>query len=217
MKSIYIILASLLITSATSAQQDASQNTTANVSLNNKTVLSDFRALQATNAIQLSWTALNENNVSNHEIQKSANGSSFTTIGNLVAQNNNTPYKYSFSDATRVAGINYYRLRTVEKSGHFTYSNILTVNNGYDRTGVMVFPNPIEGGVLNLQLKNMSNGKYSIALYSNGGQKVFARSLDFTEGSATEIINLPGDLSRGTYFLQVTNGVTRINKQVLLQ
>lgn len=178
---------------------------------------SDFRALQKGNAIQVSWNAVNENNIASHEIQKSANGSSFLSIGTLVAQNSVTPFHYTFLDATPTSGKNYYRLRTLDKQGNETYSSILTVDNGFDKKEIKVLANPMQGGVLNLQMTNINSGKYAISLYSNSGQKVFARSLDLTEGSTTQTINIPRNLVHGIYFLQVADGETRINKQVLLQ
>ncbi|MCW3109974.1 MAG: hypothetical protein JWQ09_4480, partial [Segetibacter sp.] len=66
-------------------------------------------------------------------------------------------------------------------------------------------------------LSNINSGKYAISLYSNAGQKVFARSLDLTDGSLTETINLPQNVGKGLYFLQLTNGEMRINKQVIIQ
>src|SRR4030095_2246614 len=110
-----------------------------------------------------------------------------------------------------------YRLRSIDKRGNSTFSNILRVNSGFRRSDMVVIPNPVKNGVLNLQLSNFNNGKYNISLYSNAGQKVFARSMNFSDGSSTETINLPTNISRGTYFLQVTDGQNRINKQVLLQ
>jgi hypothetical protein len=138
-------------------------------------------------------------------------------MGALVAQNSASPLKYSFIDAAPIEGVNYYRLRTTDKRGVVTYSKILEVDNGFRKTEVRVISNPVRGGVMNLQINNINSGKYYIALYSNGGQQVFAQSMNLTSGSSTETINLPQSLASGSYFLQVNNGQTRINKQVLLQ
>lgn len=182
-----------------------------------KGTLENFKSLQKGNTVQLSWTTQYENNIARHEIQKSTNRFSFTNIGNLTAQNNAAPYRYTFLDATPVSANNYYRLRTVDKFGNESFSNILRVNNGVGRTDIRVLPNPVQQGVLNVQLTNINSGKYAISLYSNAGHKVFARSLDLSFGSLTKTINLPQNLDHGVYFLQITNGDMRINKQVVLQ
>jgi hypothetical protein len=206
MKNTIFILAAALLLCSVSVVESNAQTTS----------LANFQAQQRGNAIQLSWTALFENDITSHEIQKSANGSSFTNIGTLVGQNNATPFRYTFLDATPTEGNNYYRLRTVDKQGNESFSNILSVNNGFGKTDVRILPNPAQTGVLNLQLSNISNGKYAISLYSNAGQKVFARSLDLSSGSTTETINLPRNIGHGLYVLQVTDGEMRINKQLIL-
>lgn len=212
MKNTFLLIASVFIAISTFSQQNEVQNAGSSHS-----ALANFEAIHKGNAVQLSWTALDETNVASHEIQKSTNGSSFINIGTLVAQNNPSSYNYTFLDATPAEGNNYYRLRTIDKAGNVTFSNIIKVNNGFRRTDVRVLPNPVQGGVLNLQLLNIASGKYAISLYSNAGQKVFARSLDLTDGSSTEAVNLPQNLGHGIYFLQFTNGDMRINKQVMIQ
>jgi hypothetical protein len=217
MKKLYILAAVVLVSTQGFAQQDYPRNQTGNNSTAIQSSLTNFEAVRNGNTVNVVWTALNESNMSNHVVERSANGSSFSTLGTLVAQNNATPLKYNFIDATPVEGINYYRLKTTDKRGQVVYSKILEVNNGFRKTDVRVISNPVRGGVMNLQLENIQSGKYFITLYSNGGQKVFARSIDFTDGSSTETINLPRNLSSGSYFLQVNDGLTRVNKQVLLQ
>lgn len=212
MKNAILLLTSLFFATIVASSQNFQYG-----SEGQSTTLANFSAIHKGNAVQISWTALNEINVAVHEVEKSANGSSFTNIGTIMAQNNAAPYNYTFLDATPGQGINYYRLRTTDKKGNVTFSNILQVNNGFARTEVRVLGNPVQGGVLNLQMNNINGGQYVISLYSSSGQKVFARSLNFTDGSVTETINLPGNLGRGLYFLQFTDGETRINREIMLQ
>jgi hypothetical protein len=211
MKKMYSIIAATMLTIAAVTLDGRAQN------VNDKNELTGFHASHNGNAIQLQWTALTESNIQFHEIQKSTNGSAFRGIGTLTGQNNTTPFRYTFLDATPVAGNNYYRLRTVDKTGNQTFSNIISVNNGAGKTDIRVLPNPVQRGVLNLQLANIDAGQYAISLYSNAGQKVFTRSLNLTNGSVTETINLPESLGHGLYFLQLTNGEMRINKQIIVQ
>ncbi|MDB5246247.1 MAG: type sorting protein [Segetibacter sp.] len=217
MKAIYTLLFALVTSVITFSQTLDNQGVAAVNSTRVSAQLANFEAKQKGNRVQLLWTALSESNMNFHEIQKSSNGSSFSAIGTVPAQNNAAPYGYTFTDATPVAGDNYYRLRSVDKRGDVTFSNILRVDNGFRRNDLVVLPNPVTNGVMNLQLSNFSSGKYNISLYSNAGQKIFARSMNFSDGSSTETINLPTNISRGTYFLQVTDGLNRINRQVLLQ
>ncbi len=179
--------------------------------------LANFKAAQRTSAIELSWNALSESNMLRHEIERSTNGSSFTIIGSVVAQNSSVPYKYSFVDATPVKANNYYRLRSVSLSGDVTYSNILRLNMGVGKTDMTIISNPVRGGVVNLQLSNMEKGKYAINVFNNVGQAIYTQSMNLTDGSSTEVINLPSNVAKGTYFVQLTNGSARFTKQILVQ
>ena len=179
--------------------------------------LANFKAAQRTNAIEVSWNALSESNMLRHEIERSTNGSSFTVIGAVAAQNSSVAYKYNFLDVTPTKGNNYYRLRSTNLSGDVTYSNILRLNMGAGRTDMIVISNPVRGGIVNLQLSNMAKGKYVINVFNNVGQRVYTQSMDLSEGSSSDAINLPSNIAKGTYFLQLTNGSERFTKQILVQ
>ncbi|WP_207493628.1 T9SS type A sorting domain-containing protein [Aridibaculum aurantiacum] len=182
-----------------------------------QTTLASFRANQKNTAVELNWTALTEANMQMHYVERSSNGGDFQTIGNVVPQNATTPTKYEFVDAAPVQGPNYYRIRSLSRTGEVTLSGIARLNMGAIRTDIAVMPNPVRNGVVNLQLNNIDKGRYAITIVNAQGQRVYTYSLDHPGGSSTEIINLPGNVGKGTHFLQVTNGITRLNKQLLLQ
>jgi hypothetical protein len=179
--------------------------------------LANFKVAQRTNAVDLSWTAFNESSMLRHDIERSSNGSAFTSIGSVAAQNNRTSYSYNYLDATPTQGPNYYRLRSVSNTGEVSYSNILRINLGAGRTDLAILSNPVIGRVVNLQLSNFERGQYAINIFNNVGQKVFTQSMNLSGGSSTEIVNLPSGITRGNYFLQFTNGSTNITRQMLVQ
>ena len=179
-------------------------------------LLSDFTAKMVGNTVEFSWVATSENNMKTYELEKSVNGSSFASIGLISAQNNAAPYQYTYSDGTPSEGYNDYRLSSTDKTGKVTYSSILKIDNSYRKPDLKVIPNPVKNGVLNLQISNLEGGKYNLLLYNNEGRQVFGRSFDYTSGSATETVYLPQNLSAGSYFLQLTNGREKMNRQVMI-
>lgn len=214
MKTLYIILF-LFACSTAIAQQSDQNNATQTYS---SASMSDFRALTKARAIELSWVANYERNMAIHQLERSINGSNFRTIGTITAQNSGTPHRYRYLDGAPSEGKNYYRVRTTDINGLITYSDVLMVDNSFLRSNIMVLPNPVRNGVMNLQLTNFDNGRYNINLYSNNGQVIFARTLSLSDGTSTQTILLPRTLGRGSYYLLVTNGNDiRINKQVLVQ
>lgn len=176
--------------------------------------LADLRAAKRTNSIELNWTATTESNMARHEVERSANGSSFSVVGVVNAQNNNTAYRYSFIDATPVPGLNYYRIRSTSSNGQVSFSNILNVDLTVYRPEIKVLGNPVQNGIVNLQMNNLDKGKYIITLYNSVGQQVFNYSFDHPGGNSTRIMNLPSNMSKGNLVLLMTDGVSRYNKQL---
>lgn len=91
--------------------------------------LSSFTAEKVNTTTLLQWSTATEINSKNFEVQRSADGKEFKTIGVVQAKGNSTNQtNYSFTDAVPINGINYYRLKQVDVNGKFEYTNIIQVN-----------------------------------------------------------------------------------------
>src|SRR5688572_5296990 len=87
-----------------------------------------FFAKKSGEYVQLTWTTNNEVNNSHFEIQRSADGRNWNTIGE-VAAGTSAINKYTFTDRNHSnTGSSYYRLKQVDKDGQFLYSIIKTIH-----------------------------------------------------------------------------------------
>jgi hypothetical protein len=105
-----------------------------------------FSGLDATtinNSISLKWAVGIENNVTGYEIQKSIDGHEYSNIG-LVNATGQT--SYSFID-TRPSTTAYYRIKSVDVNGRYTYSPIATVKEGKSMIQLKAFPSPFTKSV----------------------------------------------------------------------
>lgn len=113
--------------------------------------LQSFTAAKEKNSSLLKWATGHEENNHHFEVQHSVDGVNFKTIA-TVASKGNTPtgHQYGFTHALPVKGINYYRLKQVDKNGSFSLSNM--VNVVFDQTAIAIniFPNPVKD-ILHLQ------------------------------------------------------------------
>ncbi|MDQ6609024.1 MAG: T9SS type A sorting domain-containing protein [Bacteroidota bacterium] len=82
----------------------------------------------------------------------------------------------------------------------FTKTAILTVATG--APAISVFPNPVNNGVINLQLNNMAAGIYNVRVFNSMGQVIASKQINHAAGSSTETIQAKG-LSKGIYQLEV--------------
>lgn len=96
-------------------------------------------------SVENNWTTANEMNVSHFNIQRSTNGSEFTTIGKVTAQNN-LSNQYQYTDhklpAATYQFAHYYRIQSIDKDGKVQYSTIRQINTNNQTPGIVIYPNP---------------------------------------------------------------------------
>lgn len=153
-------------------------------------------------AVALQWATATEINNKGFEIQRSADGKTFSSIGFVASQaDNGTSTKtlsYTYTDAAPLQGANYYRLLQTDLDGHTAASRTVSVNfsaNG----GLSVYPNPVHGIVTIAGLQAGEN----VSIYSANGHAVKS----FTATSASQQVDV-SSLAAGIYFLttQSKNG-----------
>lgn len=92
-----------------------------------------FTASRTNNTtVQLNWSTQTETNMDGFEVQRRyANETDFSAIGfiNSTAPggNSNTPLAYNYTDANSYTGTTYYRLKVIDLSNNFIYSDIKSV------------------------------------------------------------------------------------------
>jgi hypothetical protein len=91
----------------------------------------------------LTWVTFVEVNNNYFELQRSADGITFETIGIVNGQGNSTVQQhYTYIDTTYQAGINYYRLRQVDYDGYAEFSNTIAIYVKPAEVIASVYPNP---------------------------------------------------------------------------
>jgi hypothetical protein len=94
-------------------------------------------------AVSLTWGTEQEENSSHFDVQRSTDGLSFTTIGQISARENaSTHYTYQWMDVAPLAGINYYRLKATDLDGTFTYTAIVSAQIAAATVENAIYPNP---------------------------------------------------------------------------
>ena len=112
--------------------------------------LLNFEGKNSDGVNTLNWFTASEQDNEYFDLQRSKDGENFESIAKINGQGNSSVLvKYESIDAKPFAGINYYRLRSVDKQGVGSYSEIITV---YSPTGKRiefegVHPNPTNGNI----------------------------------------------------------------------
>lgn len=137
--------------------------------------LLDFTAQKQNNLSLLQWQTTNETNNSYFDIERSFDSKLFYSIGIKQGLNNASANNYSFTDNAPLKGVNYYRLKQVDKDGSFTYSKIVSVNFINPASVFAVSPNPANSSVNIFIPKNNSTSE--ILLYDIYGKKVLSETI----------------------------------------
>ena len=117
--------------------------------------------------VRLNWEAITDQQHDHFEIEKSANGSNFTSIGTGPAT-----APYWGIDASPFTGNNFYRIKQFDKNGTTSYSTVINVYYSPGLFNVSVYPNPVTD-VLNVKINSAITEQYRISITDMAGRKVF--------------------------------------------
>jgi murein tripeptide amidase MpaA len=140
--------------------------------------------LQPDATVRLQWWAQTDAQHAYFEVEKSADGSRFTSIGRGPSA-----APYIFTDPSPYAGTGYYRIRQVDMDGSVTYSAVVLVNYQLKAAQVQLFPNPAAKQV-EIRILTDRSGRYSLRITDYAGREVKQTTIWVTPGTASAGIDI---------------------------
>ena len=178
----------------------------------------NVKAYQKQSGVQVEFGNATESDVVNYVVEKSADGRTFTAAGTLSPKTNNGGLNsYAYFDASPKRGNNFYRIKVTERNGNVKYSTTLNISLQTDGIWVNAYPNPVRGNNVNVQLENFDKAVYTISIFNQMGQRVYAKNISHNGGTATFTIDLPVAIKKGVYSLQVGNATTTVNNKIVVE
>jgi type 1 glutamine amidotransferase len=179
--------------------------------------LSSIKAYENNQGVQIEWTTQQETNVDRYEVERSENGQQFSKLESIKAKgNSNVVTNYNFFDAHPFAGKNFYRIKIIDLSSKVTYSQVTKmniINNG--PAMITLYPNPVVGNTVVLQMNNLQKGNYQVILTNEIGQRITAKMINHPGGSATQTIELSKIFAPGIYQLKFSGEKINMILEVL--
>ncbi|MBU3713515.1 MAG: T9SS type A sorting domain-containing protein, partial [Ferruginibacter sp.] len=174
--------------------------------------LLNFTARRNGKANSLQWTATTQLRMKGFIVERSTDGKNFKSLAEISATESAvTAQSYSYADLYPEKGTNYYRLRIVENSSFYKYSQIRNIKN----TGLaelIVTPNPVPSS-MKLLIDAEKNERAMLVLTDLGGKKIFTRTINVVAGS--NVIEIPmNQVSRGSYILSIQLESETINTKI---
>jgi hypothetical protein len=180
-------------------------------------VFSEFKAYQKENFVALTWKIVTEENALKYEVEKSGDARVFTKIGEVMATGGSGVINYGFTDEQPFPGNNYYRLKVLDLDATFTFTRIVKVAIGEETSAGILYPNPVTGKTVNLELRNLAKGQYEVTFINISGQTIFTKEIEHAGGSASQLIQLPQHLSTGIYNAEIKGGNMKIYKKLVVK
>lgn len=173
-----------------------------------------FVSVQAKNngyETQINWVVANEVNIAYYIVEQSLNGISFSAVKE-IGVSNVTSYTTTLNRLENAAV--YYRIKAVDQDGKFSYSSIIRLNNEqHNLPELLVYPNPVKNGLVQLQLSNIEAGKYRINIVNAAGLVLKSQPIIYNAGNTAYSLQMP-TVNKGIYYVTLTNSN---NKNVVIK
>lgn len=167
--------------------------------------------------IQVDWSVAEETGVQKYEVERSADGISFSKAGEVAARGNNSSENYNWLDVHPMAGNNFYRVRSIDIDGKSLLSKIVVVKIGAANSEFKIFPNPVTNHQINIHADEMAKGKYDVSIYNQQGQQIIQHRIEHTGGRFDQIIKLDAMLPAGIYYLKITGETEKYNLTIFIK
>jgi photosystem II stability/assembly factor-like uncharacterized protein len=161
---------------------------------------------------QLLWTAFSQETVSWFEVERSADGSRFSTIGTKIYPGSFQLQQYQWLDAQTTGGRFYYRIKAVEKTGAVFYTNIVSISS----TSIAKWNALVSYGNLIVRNAAIEKGPVQVDVFNQAGQTVATAKWQHTGGVFNQFMPLPATI-KGVYMVRITHANSVYSSQLFIQ
>jgi hypothetical protein len=158
-------------------------------------------ALRVKGGIEVAWKTP-EDLGTEYIVEHSRDAETFKQVRKVDARGDSLN-AYAWVDTRELEGIQFYRIRSSNGAGFIKTSRVMRVNASQDAPAWSVYPNPVTGQQIALQLDQVPTGSYDISVVDASGRKILSKRIDHAGGSAQHVIQLGGRPLKGTHFIRV--------------
>jgi len=161
-----------------------------------------FKGVQVDKRNLLNWKVNCTSAKAQFDIQRSADGRQFTSIGNITADQARCSQPFDFIDEHPMSGNNYYRIRIIDAEGKDAESNIVLLTTKSSSFNLISLnPNMVTTEQAILKINAVEKNTVNILVTDFSGRRVSAQILQVQPGMNQTEINTR-NLANGVY--QVT-------------
>lgn len=161
-----------------------------------------FDATLIGSRVKLDWITASEQNNDYFTVERSQNGTDWTTIETIKGAGNSAgAISYNAFDEAPLTGNSFYRIRQTDIDGRISYTDTRVIKNtNAAATGISVFPVPNTGNSITISGIN-ANGNHELSVLNTSGTPLYTAKLQRNK------VDLPA-LKAGLYFIKITDKIT---------
>ena len=182
--------------------------------------LINFTATPCNKDVCLDWSTATETNNNYFTIEKTKDGSNFSSVGTVNGAGNSTSVlNYSSVDNAPYEGVSYYRLKQTDFNGAFTYSGLQMVdfNASYDFS-FNVYPNPNSGDNINIAITSDQGKEVLVVLYDISGKETYSKVIvTANNGDTVYAIDPDHKLAPGIYMITASSQQNIYSKKLIVK
>ena len=165
--------------------------------------LKSFQAKAMESTVLLTWETERELNNDYFIVEHSTDGIDFEAVSEQIqgAGNSDHSNRYTWTDRTPAAGINYYRLKQTDTDGKAQYHGIRSANISQGIVAATVFPNPANQSVT-VNVPGNEHISSDIVVTDMTGRQVLSATAE--DGRQNILLDL-SILAPGNYILTISN------------
>jgi endonuclease I len=172
--------------------------------------ITEFSAQNNKTSVLLKWYATLETGFKKYEIERSVDGRTFNTIGEVEGRNL-ANYDFTDNNLPRTSSV-YYRLKMIDQDGKFENSKVIFVKLNNNLSNALVYPNPTTE-ILNIKLYTVLQANSTLQVTDVMGKIVKQQNVN----ANTLNINLDvKELAAGRYFVKIINDTQVINESFVV-
>ncbi len=175
-----------------------------------------FTVTKKNNTAFIQWSTAFEQNNKGFSIERSSDAVNWKQINFINGSNAGTAARsYSATDAAPVTGINYYRIKQVDFDGKAVYTATASLSFDKDNgTKLSLFPNPAKDKFTIALGAIESSATFTIV--SANGKVVKTGTFNKSQANSVQTISA-GNLPRGLYMVQLSDGKTKQSAKLILE
>lgn len=158
-----------------------------------------FDAQKKQDKILITWSTDQEKNNSHFNVERSIDGSSWSSIGVVFAKETSTVNRYEYIDGVSSSPVVYYRVRQVDVDGGSSFSKVQVVRNLDVQAMAQVF-SPAQNSI-RVSFAQPVRTAVQIRVFSSNGQLVTSKSISGSTSKADLSVNS----GKGVYVVQLVD------------